>query len=656
MKNPFKWLFGRDKPVEITEPELQMPSYASRHTPDGQKITDGHGLQVVRFPTDYTQAVRLYGVSGNYAKLYSSQYNIRTAIDVIAREAAMLHVQVFEQDPRGKDKPVGEIPLRDHDLQILMDEPEPGMSKYRFWYSLFADIAVYDVAFWFKVRQNGKPAALLRIPPQNLTPDRDPVTSRVRGFRAPNHQYITRDQLVIFWGYDPATQEGYIPPMETLRRLIAEEVAAGMDREGRWRNSARKDGVIERAIGSPKMNDAAKEGFLLDVEDALGGPGGSGRPLMLQEGMTWNDVQWSPRELEYLESRKLSRTEVAAHFHMPPAMMAAAATGQEPDEKTLSFFYTSTLPSWLVRVEHEIEAQLLPEFEIVPARRRAIHVEFNLDEKLRGSFEERIGILATAAGGPIITVNEARARENLPPIEGGDLIFVPLNSVRAGGPQASPQNPTASPADGLEPAGITPGGGTTPQASLDDVNNGRAVVLGQKEAEAALNPGVETLEDLLDVVDGKHLAVRQAEAEYELFLKEHGAKYAALARQVFLNVFERQKRVTKTGRSLRLDRWNRELADDLLKYLYPKVGTIGEAAAKRSKSDFDLERVSALLRNKASETASETNDETVKLLESEDDAYSEERAEQLGQSISNWMLEWTQEKVRAQADEQSRRS
>jgi hypothetical protein len=66
------------------------------------------------------------------------------------------------------------------------------------------------------------------------------------------------------------------------------------------------------------------------------------------------------------------------------------------------------------------------------------YVEFDLTEKLKGSFEERASILQAAVGGPWMTRNEARADNNLPPVEGGDELIVPLNVVEGG--QSSPQD------------------------------------------------------------------------------------------------------------------------------------------------------------------------------------------------------------------------
>jgi hypothetical protein len=328
-------------------------------------------------------------------------------------------------------------------------------------------------------------------------------------------------------------------------------------------------------------------------------------------------------------------------------MMAAAATGVEPGPETLNYFYSSSLPPWLVRVEHEIEAQLLPEFEITPERRRAVHVEFDLNEKLRGSFEERIKILATATGGPILTVNEARAREGMPPIPGGDLIFVPLNSVRGGGPQASPNSPVATPAAGNEPAGTTPGGGTAPQgaASAQDILDGNYIVLGAKEAKKALSPDVTDIDSLLAVMDAKE-ADRLRAADHELFLSESKGTYTARARQTFLKTFGRQQNVVDGGRDLKQERWDRELSDDLFGLLYPAASTVGGDAAKRLGHEFDEARISNVLRAKSNALASDINIET-----SNTEDFSEERAERLAASTTEWLLTWAVEQAAHQAKE-----
>jgi len=73
--------------------------------------------------------------------------------------------------------------------------------------------------------------------------------------------------------------------------------------------------------------------------------------------------------------------------------------------------YQDALGPTIQMAEQEIEGGLVNEFALRGTR----YVEFNVREKLRGSFEEQAASLSTALGGhPWLSVNEARAIQNLP--------------------------------------------------------------------------------------------------------------------------------------------------------------------------------------------------------------------------------------------------
>jgi HK97 family phage portal protein len=544
VRNPFSTAARENRRAQR---DAARQSVLSQQTSQKQRLSPD-GLRVVEFSGPITSMLRMYGMSSNYAAVYASQPNVRTAIQTVAREAGSLTAKTYFKDSRiGSDLPASRVEVDDEAVANLLRDPGGGVyptSPYNFWYSVFADIEIYDIAYLLKVRSAGIPAALVRIPPANLNLWRDPLTQTPEYFLDARGLRYEINDLVVFWGYDPAVGRGNLPPMETIRRIIAEDVAAGQDREGRWRNSLRKDLVVERDKDSKDMSDETKEAWMLDAEDALAGPLGSGRPLIGEPGMSFKDFQWSPREMEYLNARKLTRLEVASHFHIPPAMIGAAANNGEATDETLGYFYKSSLPPRLTRVEDTLESQLLPEFYREPRIRKLYYIEFNLDEKLRGSFEEKAAIMATTVGGPVVSVNEGRARLNLPatsnPLD--DELYQPLNSLRGGGPLASPQNPTATPASqdpgSVEPAGTTPGGGSTREADSPE----------------------RLLKQALDAA-----ARRTLQAEMR-------ARYEERSRGIIERTFKRWDNADKGGKPLDIDRWDRELGDDLFGMLVQAAG------------------------------------------------------------------------------------
>jgi HK97 family phage portal protein len=579
--------------------------------------------------------LRLYGIGGSFAQIYASQPNVRTVVDTIAREAAELTLKMYEKVPRSGILPDGRVDIGDHPMMQLLEEPTPGESTYDFYYALFADISIYDLAIWQKVRlaEGAPPRALLRIPPVNLIPVRHPVTGAVDYWRGFDGRIVLPSDLVVFWGYDPSVNHGSIAPMETMRRLLAEELAAGMNREGMWSNATRKEGVIEQVVDATKMSDEARESFLVDVEDNLSGSAGASRPLLLEPGMSWQDVSWSPKEMEYISARKLSRLEVAAAFHVPPALVGAAANGQEPDDKTMEVFYSSSLPPRLSRVESTIEAQLLPDFDLVQAVRRRRYVEFNLATKLRGSFEKQAAIMSTTAGGPVITVNEGRGRLNLPPLAGGDLIFVPLNSIRAGGPQASPQSPTDTPAQGVQPVGTTPGGGTLPTTTL-----GAAAAPVDWYGTSAMS-----VEDVLAEHESK-MAEAKSAAEHASFLRESRVRYEERHARMLEKFFSRQRNAVVGGKAADSERWDRELADDMFGVQYQTVEAFGKDAAGRIGGAWDQERTAAYVRKRSDAVAQSLNAETAQRLAAEgadpDEVFGEPRVQEFSRTHTTFAVNW----------------
>src|SRR5690606_21056788 len=161
---------------------------------------------------------------------------------------------------------------------------------------------------------------------------------------------------------------------------------------------------------------------------------------ILEDGMTYKEAGLDPRAAQYIEARKLTREEVASAYFIPPPLVGildhATFSNIREQHKQL---YQDTLGPWLTMVDEALETQLVSE----RPGGEDIYLEFSLQEKRRGSFEEQAAAASTAAGAPWMTVNEIRARNNLPSVEGGDELVTPLN-VTVGG-QASPRDSAPDP-------------------------------------------------------------------------------------------------------------------------------------------------------------------------------------------------------------------
>lgn len=487
-----------------------------------------------------------------YGMLYRRQPAVRTVVDFLARNIAQLGIKTYlrlDRDDR--------IELDDHPLAILLRKPSPSMTPYRLLYALVADKAIHDRAYWVK---NGAPIeSLTRLPPSRLLRRRSDNGTSI-DYRTLTGKTIDRASLVIFSGYTPDANwndEDGVSPMETLRRTLAEEFASQQNREHFWKNAARQGGAIQRPIDAPEWSPEARQRFRTDLENVSTGATNAGRTLLLEDGMVWNGSAFSPRESEYIAGRQLTRDEVALAYGINPQLFK----GESANANIESFhrhLYQDTLGPWLRDIEDTIELELLPDLEVtVPAQVRGrTYIEFNLAEKLKGSFEEQARSLTTTIGVPWMTVNEGRAIRNLPRIDDPafDMPIQPLNVMYGG------QAATTLPTDVPQPKRRSKK--TAPAGAL------------RRRNEAA-------------------------KAHEELFRRYFNAQ---------------RKAVKAKAASFDMDRWNGKLTGELYAARVSLAGKTGKLAAKQIGGVYDEARTLNYLQEGARREADRVNAQTIKAL------------------------------------------
>jgi HK97 family phage portal protein len=364
-----------------------------------------------------------------YASLYSTQPAVRTVVDFLARNVAQLGIHIFRRvSDTDRER------LANHQLAQILTNPNPSTTRYRLMETLLQDLGIYFNAYWLKVRTD--PLQLVRLPPEQIAVEGTLLPLRY-WWTPPSGSPVpfAPTEIVAFRGYDPCDPLRGLSPLETLRRVLAEEVAAAEYRQQYWLNSARVEAVITRPSTSPKWNDDQRRNFVESWRNNYGGPLNTGKTPLLEDGMDLKSISHSARDSEYLGARKLAREEVAAAYHVPLPMVGildhATFSNIKEQHKQL---YQDALGPWLEMIVEEFERQLLPECRDAAD----VYVEFNLADKLKGSFEEQAAALDSLVGRPVMTPNEGRARLNLPALAGGDELGIQPGTGAANRAGAAP--------------------------------------------------------------------------------------------------------------------------------------------------------------------------------------------------------------------------
>lgn len=370
-------------------------------------------------------------------ELYQTQPNLRSVVDFTSRNAAQLGRHVFRPDGEG-----GRERVRDSFLETLLKSPNDYQTGFDLFKQLFSELALYDLHIWMidNSRRSGG-TTITGIPTEWIQGTKSDAFGRVTKYRiqptgSSEWSYIDAADVVVFRGYNPTGFKKGSSPVKSLRATLSEQIAASDFRRQMWKRGGRIGMYLTRPADAPEWSVEGKAKFIQQwkAQWSGGGAEAGGTPL-LDEGMEMKRVGFNAREEQWAEGAQLALVTVAQAFHVPPAMMGAQGYNSFASVKEFrKMLYTETLGPSVAQVEDTVNTFLVPLLGI----RDGSYLELNIGEKLQGDFEEQAAVTSTAVGGPWMTANEARARVNLPAIEGGDSLLAPLNMGAAGnsGPAA----------------------------------------------------------------------------------------------------------------------------------------------------------------------------------------------------------------------------
>ena len=369
--------------------------------------------------------------------LYNTQDNLAAVVNFISSSIAQLPLKVYtrdENDERKRD--------RDSVAAKLLWKPNGDQTEYEFMFSLVAELKIFGCVYVWKLPDPDSDSGYqIRIIPTDWVTNTEKVTPygpdkiRVTADGYGNIE-IPRAEFVRFCTFSPGNPAGYVSPISALRQTLEEQIQAGRFRKELWRSSGRLNAQIVRPKDVQPWTEETKKKWVEAFREAWGAGGSkAGSIPLMEDGMEIKTFNASFKEQQWVESVKLSREAVAAAYRINPSLVWHSDTQTYASSKdNARALYAECLGPDLQMIQQRINSFLLPMIGASPDT----YVEFDLTEKLKGDFEQRAAVIQSSVGGPWLTRNEARRDNNLPPIEGGDELIVPLNVVTGG--QASPQD------------------------------------------------------------------------------------------------------------------------------------------------------------------------------------------------------------------------
>ena len=511
-------------------------------------------------------------------ELFQTQDNLQAVVNFLSNSIAQLPLKVYRRDGETERR-------RDRDTvaALLIWRPNDYQTSFEFIRGLAEEYFVFGCVYvWVVPDLKSASGYSMHLVPTEWIQSQEggtaykPGTLRVRMKNTSDVVDIPLEEFTQFKTYSPGNPGGYLSPISALRQTLLEQTEAGRFRRQLWKSSGRFNAQIIRPKDVQPWDEEAKKKFVTAFREAWGAGGSkAGSIPLMEDGMEIKPFQTSWKEQEWSQSVIFSREAVAAAYGVNPSLIWHSNTQTYASARdNARALYADCLGPVLQMLQQRFNAFLLPMIGEDPD----VYVEFDLEEKLKGSFEERASILQSAVGAPWLTRNEARADNNLPPIEGGDELITPLNVTEGG--QASPQDTQGDAYD-------YPG---------EDNQSKKLEPCGCKACKQEVELRIKGKSDKEDDETVQNVLV---------------AFYKRQARSVIPKIS------AGTADFWDAKRWNKELAEDLAPVLQKVSDKHGKATAEELGSDYVTELTEKYIETAASARAKKINEGTLEKINAE---------------------------------------
>lgn len=515
-------------------------------------------------------------------ELYQTQDNLQAVVNFLANSIAQLPLKVYVRDGEAERR-------RDRNsiASKLLWRPNADQTSFEFIRALMVEYFVCgSVYVWLLPDSDSESGYQLRIVPTEWIMYSSqgsfaPETIRICTKNGGTAVDVPKTEFIQFRTYSVGSPAGYLSPISALRQTLSEQVEAGRFRRQLWRSSGRLNAQIIRPKDVAPWTEEAKSKFATTFREAWGAGGSkAGSIPIMEDGMEIKPFSTSFKESEWSQSVVLTREAVAAAYGVNPSLIWHSNTQTYASSRdNARALYAECLGPVIQMLQQRINAFLLPKVGADPNT----YVEFDMTEKLKGSFEERAQIYQSACGAPYLTRDEVRAELNLSPLSDGqgEQIITPLNVLEGG--QASPQDSAPKPYD------------------YEGVDN---------QAKKLDPCGCKSCKDV------EELRIKGRSD------KEDDEKVEA----VLTAFFNRQSRsvIPKVGADKTDfwdgERWDKELAEDLEPVLIEISDKHGKETAKTLGTEYGTEVTRKYLKKASQARAKKINEGTKKAIEKDLDA------------------------------------
>ena len=350
--------------------------------------------------------------------------NLSTAwacVRLNARTIGSLPLKMYERQATLQRRAADDHPLH----RVLAVSPNPDQGAMEFWEGQMTALNLRGNAFARIARRgDGQVVALWPIGPDFVQVYRTREGERrYKLYNGRTTEDVGASDVFHLRGFGAGGDQG-LSPIGYGRQTIATSLAAEEVAGSTFASGLQVAGFVEMATGTKLLPEQRQQ--LVALFEKFAGSAQTGKVMPLDPGMKFSPLKLTAADAQLLESRRFGVEELCRWFGVFPVLIGHASQGQtmwgSGIEQLVLAWLTLGLGPELTRIEEAIGRQLL-----LPAEQGRFYAEHSVEGLLRADSTARAALYSALGQNGVMTRNEMRAKENLAPADGGDVLTVQPN-------------------------------------------------------------------------------------------------------------------------------------------------------------------------------------------------------------------------------------
>ncbi len=350
----------------------------------------------------FDNAIDIKSLNGYRDSLY-----VYIAVSKIAKRAAGIPLELY----RIKNKRGDVTEVMDHPLLALMSKPNQHQTGREFKELSFTHYLLSGDCFWLITRTGTTITELTPLRPDWVQIVMSPDGKKVMGYEYTAVQVykFAPEDVVHIRNVDPENPLRGMGVMRPARSRILAEKEATSYQANFFKNQGRPDMLV---FSDSEVNEEAADDFRARWKRIFGGNQSGQVGVFGNRVKEVREANKTPKEMDFIESQKFLRDDIAAAFHVPKAMLTSDDVNLNNAKESYRMFLQEAVVPVLEAFIDVMNNRLVPTVDM--------NVFFDFQDPTPVDREMLLKEATQLKEKGIITANEARALFNYEAMEGHD--------------------------------------------------------------------------------------------------------------------------------------------------------------------------------------------------------------------------------------------